>query len=234
MQPKDPPPREQGSRTIQLPYLNSFETIWEYEKAFLTDRIDFLSSIGPTCPICGTLHCYRQITPYWRYAIELFPCFRKKRVPIARFVCRRDRTTFSLLPIQLIPYFQYTVAAVIGVLLFGYQCWQLGQRGFFGAMMVVDPDSDVTPYLIVCWLRVVLRGFRRAHPVLRRFSDLSGVRTSERGLVWEEVVGYFLAFGWKPDIPWVPLLSSLLHRYSQMTRQFLFGTASQQRLSSSP
>jgi hypothetical protein len=121
----------------------------------------------------------------------------------------------------------------MGALLLGYSYWQMGQRGFFGASIEVDQDSLVTPYLIICWLQVVLRGFRRAHPVLGRFYDLSGVRTSERGLVWEEVAGYFLAFGWKPDIPWVPLLSSLLHRYSQMTRQFLFGTASQQRLFSS-
>jgi hypothetical protein len=133
----------------------------------------------------------------------------------------------------LIPYFQYTVAAVIGALLLGHTYWQMGQQGFFGASVEVDQDSLVTPYLIACWLQVVLRGFRRAHPVLGRFSDLSGVRTSKRGLAWEEVAGYFLAFGWKPDIPWVPLLSSLLHRYTQMTRQFLFGTASQQRLSSS-
>lgn len=232
-QPKDPPPGEQGSRTIQLPYINRFESIWEYEKAFLADRIDFFYYIGPTCPICGTLHCYRQITPYWRYAIELFPCFKKKRVPIARFVCRRDRVTFSLLPIQLIPYLQYTAVAVIGALLLGYKCWQMGQRGFFGAMIVLDPYSNVTAWLIVCWLQLVLRGFRRAHPVLGRFYDLSGLRSSERGLAWEEVAGYILAFGWKPDIAWVPLLFKLLHLYSRQTRQFLFGTASQQRLSNS-
>ena len=230
-QPKDPPPREQGSRTIQLPYINRFESIWEYEKAFLADRIDFFSYIGPTCPICGTLHCYRQIIAYWRYAIELFPCFRKKRIPIARFKCRRDRVTFSLLPIQLIPYFQYTVAAVIGTLLLGFGLWKRGQRGFFGASVEVDPDSLVTPYLIVCWLQVVLRGFRRAHPVLRRFYDLSGVHTSRKSVAWQEVAGYILAFGWKPDIAWVPLLFKLLHLYSRQTRQFLFGTASQQRLS---
>jgi hypothetical protein len=229
-QPEDPPPREQGSRKIQLPYINRFKTIWEYEKAFLTEQIDFFSCIEPACPICGTHHCYRKITPYWRYAIELFPCFRKKLIPIARFRCRSTLRTFSLLPIQLIPYFQYTVVAVIGTLLLGYHYWQSGQQGFFGAMNEVDPDSDVTPWLIVCWLEVVLRGFRRAHPVLGRFYDLSGVHTSERRLSWEEVTGYFLAFGWKPDIPFVPLLLKLLHLYNQQAGYFLFGTASQHRL----
>jgi hypothetical protein len=138
-----------------------------------------------------------------------------------------------LLPIQLIPYFQYTVVAVIGALLLGYNYWQLGQRGFFGVSLEVDQDSLVTPYLIVCWLQVVLRGFRRAHPVLGRFYDLSGVCTSEGRLSWEEVAGYLLTFGWKPDIPFVPLLFKLLRLYSQQARYFLFGTPSQHRLQNS-
>ena len=73
------------------------------------------------------------MAPYWRYAIELFPEFKKKRIPIARFLCRKRRKTFSLLPIQLIPYFQYTVGAVMGTLLLGMGCWQMGQKGFHGA-----------------------------------------------------------------------------------------------------
>ena len=136
-----------------------------------------------------------------------------------------------MLPIQLIPYIQYTVSAVIGTLLLGFGWWQMGQRGFWGASVGVDPDSDVTPYLIVCWLKVVVRGFRRAHAVLRRFYDLSGVHTSKRTVAWEEVRGYFLAFGLKPHSPWWPLVSALLHCYCMATTQFLFGTTSQHRVS---
>ena len=109
-----PPPCEQGSQAIQLPYFNKFETIWEYEKLFLSDQIDFISFLGVHCPICKRIDCYRPMAPYWRNAIELFPEFKKKRIPIARFLCRRRRKTFSLLPVQLIPYFQYTVGAVVG------------------------------------------------------------------------------------------------------------------------
>jgi hypothetical protein len=138
-----------------------------------------------------------------------------------------------LLPIQLIPYFQYTVFAVIYALLLGYTCWQLGQQGFFGASVEVDPDSLVTPYLILCWLQAVLRGFRRSHPVLGRFYDLSGVQTSGESGAWKEAWDYFSAFGWKPGKPWIPLIFKLLHLYSGQTRQFLFGTASQQRLTNS-
>jgi hypothetical protein len=140
-------------------------------------------------------------------------------------LCRRERRTFSLLPIQLIPYFQYTVAAVIGTLLLGYGWCQKGQKGFFGASAEVDPDSLITPYLIVCWLRVIVQGFRRAHHVLKRYYDLSAIRTSHE--IWEEVGGYFTAFDLQPRGSWELPLSSLLHRYSVSSTQFLFGTPSQ-------
>jgi hypothetical protein len=134
-----------------------------------------------------------------------------------------------LLPIQLIPYFQYTVSAVIGTLLMGFRSWQMGQQGFYGATESMHPDSDMTPYLVFCWLAVVLRGLRRGHAVLKRFYDLSCVHSIEGTGLWEEVAGYFLAFGWKPEVRWGPRLMTLLRRYSHVTTQFLFGTASQQR-----
>jgi hypothetical protein len=116
-------------------------------------------------------------------------------------------------------------------LLLGFGWWQMGQQGFFGASVEVDPDSGVTPYLIVCWLKAILGGFRRAHGVLRRFYDLSNVYTSKRGVVWREVSGYFLALGLKPRSPCRSVLSTLLYRYSLATTRFLFGTASQDRVS---
>jgi hypothetical protein len=142
--------------------------------------------------------------------------------------------TFSLLPIQLIPYLQYTVGAVIGALLLGYGCWQRGQRGFWGAVVAVDavdPDSLLTSWLILYWLKIIIHGLRRAHGVLGRFYNLSGVRSSEKTVAWEEAGSYFFVFGWNPEIRWGPLLQDLLYRYSQATRQFLFGIPSQQRSS---
>ena len=169
------------------------------------------------------------MAPYWRYAIELFPEFKMKRIPIARFLCRKRRKTFSLLPIQLIPYFQYTVGAVMGALFLGMGCWRMGQKGFHGASVKVDevdPESLVTPWLIACWLVAVLRGLRRGHAALRRLYDLDGIRSSG---AWEEAAGYFGVFGLRPEIdrlsPWIDLVS----RYSRATGQFLFGTPSQYR-----
>jgi hypothetical protein len=231
---EDLPPREQGRQTIQLPYFNKFETIWEYEKLFLSAQIDFVSFIGVRCPICGNMDCYRAMVPYWRYAIELFPRFKKKRIPIARFICRQRRKTFSLLPIQLIPYFQYTVDAVMGTVLLGMECWQTGQKGFYGASEAVDPESLVTPWLITYWLVMVVRGFRRSHAVLRRLYDLDGVRTLERVEGWQETAGYFVAFDLEPRMDSHALLMDVVGHYSRSTGQFLFGTPSQYRGSARP
>jgi len=220
---------------MQLPYVNRLETIWEYEKLFLSGQIDFCSSIGERCPICGGINCYQAMAPYWRYAIELFPEFKKKRIPIARFLCRQRRKTFSLLPIQLIPYFQYTVGAVVGALLLGTECWQNGQKGFYGASEEVDPESLVAPWLITCWLAAVVRGLRHGHPELRRLYPLDGIGIPEKAAKgWQEATDYFVAFGLKPRRDYDVLLMDLLYGYSWRTDQFLFGTSSQYRGSARP
>ena len=200
----------------------------------MAGKINFFSSIGPACPLCGHLDCYRKIPPYWRYIIELFPEFKKERIPIARFLCRKTRRTFSLLPIQLIPYFQYTLSAVMGILLLGWGYWQRGQQGFWAASTEVDPESLVTPWLVVFWLAAILRGLRRGHAVLGRFYDLTGIRTPKRAAPWEQAAGYFLAMGLKPKIRGSPLLMDLVSRYSRTTKQFLFGIPSQQRNPNGP
>jgi hypothetical protein len=223
------PPCEQGSRKIQLPYINKFETVWEYKAAFLSGRIDFISSIGPVCPICNGTDCYRQITSYFRYAIDLFPQLKKEKVPIARFLCRKKRQTFSLLPIQLIPYFQYTVHAVLATLLLGLTCWQTGRRGFYGACLAVDPDSLVTPFLVMYWLTIIVRSFRRAHARLGRVLDLKEICSTKIRIAWSEVRSYFWALGINPQTSWWPQFQGLLHQYSRSTGQFLFGKPSQQR-----
>jgi len=139
-----------------------------------------------------------------------------------------------LLPIQLIPYFQYTVGAVMGTLLLGMECWQNGQRGFYGASEVVDPESLVTPWLITCWLIAVVGGLRRGHAVLRRFYPLDGIGTLERVKGWQEATDYFRAFDLEPKRNSHALWMDVLGRYSRSTGQFLFGTPSQYRGSARP
>jgi hypothetical protein len=181
------------------------------------------------CPICGNEDCYRAIAPYWRYAIELFPAFKKKRIPIARFICRKRQKTFSLLPIQLIPYFQYTIGAVMGTLFLGMGYWQMGQKGLHGASMAVDPESLVTPWLVAYWLVMVVRGLRRGHAVLRQLYTLDAIRTLETGSGWQEVSDYFVAFGLELKVDSHAQLMDVVGRYSRSTGQFLFGTPFQYR-----
>jgi hypothetical protein len=174
--------------------------------------------------LCHHPDCYQPIPPYWRYAQELFPEFKNERIPVARFLCRLKRKTFSLLPIQLAPYCQYTMTAIIGTLLLGLSVREQGPQGFQGAVLAVDPNSLVTPWLVACWLVLVLNGLTRAHAWLRHWYDLNGIRSGKSA--WEQVLDYFLALGWKTS---GPRLIEILHRYSRTTRQFLFGIPSQHR-----
>jgi len=176
------------------------------------------------------LDCYQSITPYYRYAKELFPEFREELIPVARFLCPLKGLTFSLLPIQLVPYVQYTVAAIMGTLLLGLDARRQGQQGFQGAVIAIDPESQVTPWLVACWLALVRGGLRRAHAVLRRWFALDRIRTGEsREHSWTEVAGYFQALGGDPQIREGPWLPDLVHRYSRTTQHFLWGHPSQQR-----
>jgi hypothetical protein len=108
---------------------------------------------------------------------------------------------------------------------------QMGYRGFYGASVEVDQDSMVTPYLVGYWLTIIISGFRRAHRILVRYYDLSGVKTAAGSTgIWHEVSGYFLAFGLNSTIAWAPLICTLMNRYSRATARFLFGTPSQHRM----
>ncbi len=167
--------------------------------------------------------------PYWRQAIELYP-FEKRRIPIARFLCRRRRRTFSLLPEQLIPYVQYTVDAVVRTILLVSEHRRRGRRGFHGACLEVDADSLVTPWLIACWVALVLKGLRRAHANLRARYDLSGIRSTVGGDAPRgELQMYLVAFGAWPPSAGPEALVTVVKSYSRQSGGFLFGTPSQLR-----
>lgn len=134
-----------------------------------------------------------------------------------------------MLPTQLIPYHQYTVTAVIGALLLGLQCRRIGQKGYHGAALAVDPESRITPWLIATWLSMVVVGFRRAHAVLSGFYNLAEIHIEQLTGAWEKVCGYFTCLHGTPQTRWGPGLQGLLNRYSLSCRLFLLGSASQGR-----
>jgi hypothetical protein len=184
------------------------------------------------CPVCGKFDCYRPITPYERYVIDIFPVFWKERVPIARFLCCEKKATFSLLPDHLVPYMQYTASSVIGTLLYGLFHWQAGKKGFFGATQNVDPDSRITTWLVAYWLKIVICALRRSHSILIQWIDLSMVSDPGRS-GWKEVATYFHILGWRGIPPVGENLLELLRRYIRIAKGFLFGTPSQGRKSRS-
>ena len=148
---------------------------------------------------------------------------------MARFFCRGSGKTFSLLPIQLIPYFQYTVQAVVGVLLLALKSWESGHRGFHGAAMRVDPDSGVTPWLVSYWVTVLLNGFRQAHATLMRWYDLSCIRSLENTGEMEEAAGYVACLEWRAGMVSWALMQIPISRYCGLTKRFLFGAPSKRR-----
>lgn len=118
---------------------------------------------------------------------------------------------------------------MLAVLILGLGCFEAEQGAFGGAVLGVPPDSLLTPYLVACWLHMVLRGLRRAHGSLSRFYDLGGTPPRDAS-PWQKLKAYLLAWGWKagelrPGL-WA---SELLGRFSRPGRQFLFGTPSQMR-----
>ena len=219
--------------SIQLPHDNAFTSIWEYVAAISAHDIDFLRVLGTQCPICGQDECWREITPYSRHVIELFP-YREGDVLIARFQCRRTLATFSLLPVQLIPYHQYTVRSVLGALLTVWMAIRDEGKGFGWALEQdegIPSDSRVTAWLLDTWLVAVLMGLRRAHPTLSRWARLEGIRSSRSQLGrLGEVAAYLEALGVRGPPAHGRGITRLLCRYGRETGRLLFGTPSQERV----
>lgn len=206
-----------GCRTsaIQLPYNTSHRSIWEYAAAMRADSVDFSWVLRGRCPLCGDRGCIGELTPYERRVVELFP-YREEWVLVPRFRCNRTGRTFSLLPDELAPYHVYTVPTMLRVLALFHGLFGDPGRSLESIIEDLPSDCAVTVYLIRCWARVVVRGFRRAHAALARTYDLRGVSSGSgfRGEV-AEVHAYMTACG--PRGP--PLCGP----------RFLFGTASQDR-----
>jgi hypothetical protein len=212
-----------------LPYCNSFSSIWQYRDAILEGSIDFLRVIGASCPLCRGRGCYREIEGYYRGVIDLFPEYREGVVLVARFQCRKKRLTFSLLPIQLIPYHRYTASSVVMALLLAME----QDRSLFAvAEKFLDAESRANGALLAAWLLVLVRGLRRAHPWLQKRYELSQVQSSERRrpAEWLVELGAYLTALLPRGSPGRGFeIVELISTHACETAHFLFGAPAQER-----
>lgn len=218
--------------SIQLVYLNSFGSIWEYQEAFLSEKIDWTLVTGPYCPICGESSGYREVTEYYRRVIELWPA-REGMVPVARFQCRGETTgrTFSMLPLQLVPYQLYTVETILKALIL----WREYSKDaeFSGTSYEMEQslssESRVTSWLLQKWLLVIQHGFLAVHGELSQRYDFSSVlrATGTAGRL-DTVNGYLASVSRGPPVR-ISAVMTALCIYCQMTGRFMFGVPSQSR-----
>jgi hypothetical protein len=78
-----------------------------------------------------------------------------------------------MLPWELAPYHIYTIESMIRLLL----VVDRSTRGVATTVIDEAPESDVGPWLIVCWIRAFVVGLGRARHVLRRKYELDDLAT---------------------------------------------------------
>ena len=184
--------------------------------------------MGEVCPLCGGTGCWREISPYYRTVIELFP-FREGSVPIARFQCWKQKRTFSLLPYQLAPYHLYTIESMILAVFLWSEILAEDSGGASSAVEELPGDCHVTPWLLRHWLGVVIVGLRGGHAVLLKWYDLSGIRSGESPTEkLAEVYIYSRSLGSRGP-PSRLGLRNMMRRYSRHTGRHLLGIPSQER-----
>lgn len=192
------------------------------------DSLDFSWVLRGQCPLCGRRGCVGRLTPYSRRVVELLP-HREERILVARFRCNRTGRTFSLLPLELAPYHVYTVPTMLRVLALFHVLFGDPGRSLESIIDDLPWDCAVTVYLIRCWTRMMVRGFRRSHPTLARLHELRDISSGFgfRGEV-SEVDAYLVACCARGP---PPESLSLLRSFRDITQGtlFLFGTASQDR-----
>lgn len=211
------PSRNDGGDSIQTPYVSKFSSVWEYSEAVFSKKIDWAVELADGCCICGKRDCWRQITSYPRQVVELFP-YKAGWVWIPRFLCGKTKTTFSLLPIWLVPYHKYTVTSMVFALLLA-----MGKSFFSVAENELDAECNANGWLLLCWQKHCVRGLRRSHVVLTQWHDLGHAQAGP-----DELSSYCKALGIRGP-PSCSGLHEVIKQYAQNTQRFLIGIPSQDR-----
>ena len=99
-----------------------------------------------------------------------------------------------------------------------------GNGGCEGAAGKADSESDVTPFLVWCWVAMVVAGLRRAHALLARAYDLRRVRSGwGRAGCIAELTEYLSAIRGSGRVGWPRDPGCLAGMYAKATGRFLFG-----------
>jgi len=192
-------------------------------------EVDFAAFVAGECPLCGRRDCLRELTPYLRGVIELFP-WAVEEVLVARFLCREKKLTVSLLPLELVPYHRYTLRSMLIALFLFHAVWGKPGSTLEDIWCELPPDSNVLVFLLRYWLGEVLRGLRRAHVELGRRYDLGEVSTGAGlGGALTELHSYCCAVGVRGPPQGNAAVAVLAAGYSDSTGRFLVGRPSQER-----
>ena len=188
--------------------------------------MDIEVEINNRCPICGSSDCARFHKYYKRKVIDIDGSHYAD-FPIARFLCRNRRLTFSLLPDQLVPYRKYSLELIILILQLCYEedrnkaLDQIGKVGIY----------SVTYYYILIFIKILKEGLEKAI-VTGYYSELNkivGYQDSEEGRLIS-FIRFLRAFEFSERRCIIKGPCALSYDfYLRSDGRFLFGTPSQFR-----
>lgn len=106
-----------------------------------------------------------------------------------------------------------------------------GKSGCEKSAGQADSLSNVTPFLVWCWLKMTAAGLRRAHRFLDRTYNLSQVRSGDgRAGLMAELTEYLKAIAGGGTVSRLHAVIFALGVFAKATGRFLFGQPSQQRI----
>ena len=117
---------------------------------------------------------------------------------------------------------------MVGTLLVVYRFQQMGRTGYYGAILELDPDCSVTPYLIQTWAVLLLTGFLRGHHILHEKFPLSNDSKPDLKSAVTAIFLYLQGISGKEDPERQSVIPSIRYHYKH-TGTFLFGKTSSER-----
>lgn len=117
---------------------------------------------------------------------------------------------------------------MVGTLLMAYRFQQMGQAGYYGASLELDPDCSVSPYLIQTWAVLLLSGFLRGHHILYKKFPLTDAEKPDLKSAVTAIFLYLQGISGKEDPERQSVMPSIRYHYKH-TGTFLFGKSSSER-----